>query len=54
MTIEEALADLRSHQPEEAAKLQPLIVLYEEERFSGRPDPARRRLLRRRLAELRA
>jgi protein-glutamine gamma-glutamyltransferase len=54
MTIEEALADLRSHHPEEAARLQPLIVLYEEERFSGRPDPARRRLLRRRLAELRA
>jgi transglutaminase-like putative cysteine protease len=54
MTIEEALADLRSHQPEEAARLQPLIELYEEERFSGRPDPARRRLLRRRLAELRA
>ncbi|HET7707824.1 MAG TPA: DUF3488 and transglutaminase-like domain-containing protein [Thermoanaerobaculia bacterium] len=54
MTIEEALAELRAHQPEEAAKLEPLIALYEEEQFGGRPDPARRRLLRRRLAELRA
>lgn len=54
MTIEEALAELRAHQPEEASKLDPLIALYEEEQFSGRPDAARRRLLRRRLAELRA
>lgn len=54
MTIEEALAELRAHQPEQAASLAPLIALYEEERFSGRPDPARRRQLRRMLAELRA
>ena len=54
MTMEEALAELRAHQPEQAVSLAPLIALYEEEQFSGRPDPARRRLLRRKLAELRA
>lgn len=54
MTIEEALAELRAHAPDQATTLAPLIALYEEERFSGRPDPARRRLLGRRLAELRA
>ncbi|HEU4523227.1 MAG TPA: transglutaminase domain-containing protein, partial [Thermoanaerobaculia bacterium] len=44
MTIEEALTELAAEQPEAAAQLVPLIALYEEERFSARPDPARRRL----------
>jgi hypothetical protein len=54
MTIEEALDELSADNPEAAAELAPLIALYEEERFSAKRDPARSRLLRRRLAELRA
>ncbi|HUP47511.1 MAG TPA: transglutaminaseTgpA domain-containing protein [Thermoanaerobaculia bacterium] len=54
MTVEEALSELRSERPEEAERLAPLIALYEQERFSGRTDPGRGRLLRKRLAELRA
>ncbi|HEX6178873.1 MAG TPA: transglutaminaseTgpA domain-containing protein [Thermoanaerobaculia bacterium] len=53
-TMEEALARLRDESPEAAAKLAPLIALYEEEQFSGRRDPERRRMLRRKLNELRA
>jgi transglutaminase-like putative cysteine protease len=53
-TIEEALEKLRQESPEAAARLEPLISLYEEEQFSGRQDPERRRLLRRKLSELRA
>jgi transglutaminase-like putative cysteine protease len=53
-TMEEALAQLRMESPEAAARLEPLIRLYEEERFSARRDPERRRLLRKQLAELRA
>lgn len=53
MTVEEALAELEAEQPDAAAQLAPLIALYEEERFSSRHDPARSRLLRRRLADLR-
>ena len=52
MTMEEALRELRRHQPEAALALQPLITLYEEERFSPRSTPARR-VIRRRLHELR-
>ena len=54
MTLEEALEALRGERPDEAERLAPLVALYEEEQFSGRPDRDRRRTLRRRLAELRA
>ena len=50
MTMEEAL---RSLDADSARAIAPLVALYEEEEFSGQRDPARRRLLRRRLAELR-
>lgn len=53
MTMEEALRELRRRQPDAAAALQPLITLYEEERFSPRATPARI-AIRRRLHELRA
>lgn len=53
-TIEEAVAKLRAEAPEAASELEPLVALYEQEQFSGRRDPERRRLLRRKLAELRA
>ena len=53
MTMEEALRELRRHHPDAAATLQPLITLYEEERFSPRSTPARG-VIRRRLHELRA
>jgi transglutaminase-like putative cysteine protease len=53
MTMEDALAILRRHHPDAAADLQPLITLYEEERFSPRSTPARD-AIRRRLQELRA
>ena len=53
MTMEEALRLLRRRHPEAAAELQPLITLYEEERFSSRATPARN-AIRRRLQELRA
>ena len=54
MTVEEAIRELRAENPEEATRIEPLVELYEAERFSGRPDAARRRLLRRRLSELKA
>jgi transglutaminase-like putative cysteine protease len=50
MTLEDALRTLDA---DSARAIAPLVALYEEEEFSGRRDPARRRLLRRRLAELR-
>ena len=53
MTMEEALRELRRRHPQAAANLQPLIELYEEERFSLRSTPARQRI-RRRLQEMRA
>ena len=46
MTLEEAVVG----HPD----LKPLVDLYEEEQFSARVDPARRKLLRTKLAELRA
>ena len=53
MTMEEALAELRRKQPEVAELLQPLIVLYEEERFSQHSVMARE-MIRQRLSQLRA
>jgi transglutaminase-like putative cysteine protease len=54
MTMEEALQRLRSHHPEAARDLEPLIALYEEERFSSHEDRGRVGRIRRKLAELRA
>jgi hypothetical protein len=54
MTMEEALARLRSENPEAADALRPLIALYEEERFSAKDDPSRRAQMRRALRELEA
>jgi len=54
MTMEEALQRLRSHHPEAARDLEPLIALYEEERFSPHEDRGRMGRIRRKLAELRA
>ena len=53
MTIEEAVRTLRRQHPEAAEKLEPLIALYEEERFSATQDRARAATIRRKLAELR-
>jgi protein-glutamine gamma-glutamyltransferase len=53
MTVEEALTSLREKNPDAARDLEPLIALYEEEEFSARRDPERRRLLHRKLEELR-
>lgn len=54
MTMEEALAVLRVQQPDAARALEPLIAMYEAERFSATPDRGRATALRRRLRELRA
>jgi len=54
MTMEEALAELRANHPYDARELEPLIAMYEAERFSPHPDPRRRKTIRRRLAELKA
>lgn len=54
MTMEEALQRLRSHHPAAARDLEPLIALYEEERFSAHEDRGRVGRIRRRLAELQA
>ena len=54
MTMEEALAKLRSDNPDAAEALRPLIALYEEERFSPKPDASRREQMRRALRELEA
>lgn len=51
MTMEEALALLRDTRPEIAPQLEPLIALYETERFSAHPVAARE-IIRRRLAVL--
>ena len=53
MTMEEALAELRAHHSDAARELEPLVALYEAERFSPHADPTRRKTIRRRLAELR-
>jgi len=52
MTIEEALALLRSARAEDAAQLEPLIALYEAERFSAQPGRGVATVIRRRLAAL--
>lgn len=54
MTIEEALAELGARNPDLARELQPLIALYEAERFSPTHDRSRVAVIRRRLSELRA
>jgi hypothetical protein len=54
MTMEEALAELRANHPYDARELEPLIAMYEAERFSPHADPRRRKTIRKRLAELRA
>ncbi|HEV7923439.1 MAG TPA: DUF4129 domain-containing protein, partial [Thermoanaerobaculia bacterium] len=53
MTMEEALQRLRATEPRVARELEPLIAMYEAERFSPRRDRARAAAVRRRLAELR-
>lgn len=52
MTMEDALRDLREKHPDAARDLEPLIALYEEERFSSRHDRARVAVIRRGLAAL--
>ncbi|MDP9362091.1 MAG: transglutaminase-like domain-containing protein, partial [Acidobacteriota bacterium] len=52
VTIEEALDELRHTQPLAAVVLDPLIDLYEAERFSAKADRGRVRAIRKRLAEL--
>jgi hypothetical protein len=54
MTMEEALQRLRAQHADAARALEPLIAMYEEERFSAHVDRARVGRIRRRLAELRA
>lgn len=53
MTMEEALTQVRRDHPDAARALEPLIALYEEERFSSRSDRERVATIRRGLAELR-
>jgi len=52
MTMEEALAELHVRNPELATELQPLIAMYEAERFSATQDRGRVATIRRRLSEL--
>ncbi len=52
-TMEDALRELRRHHSDAATSLQPIITLYEEERFSARSTPSRT-AIRKRLQELRA
>lgn len=52
MTMEDALRELRREHPDAARDLEPLIALYEEERFSARPDRSRVTTVRRKLREL--
>jgi len=54
MTMEDALRELRTRQPDAARELEPLITLYEEERFSARPERERAAAIRRRLAQMKA
>ncbi len=53
-TIHEALTRLRSTNPAAATDLEPLVVLYDEERFSSRSSPERVATIRRGLAALRS
>ncbi|MGZ7080505.1 MAG: DUF4129 domain-containing protein, partial [Thermoanaerobaculia bacterium] len=52
-TMEEALAELRTQNPDLARELEPLVALYEAERFSPKRDRQRVKFVRRRLAEIR-
>jgi transglutaminase-like putative cysteine protease len=52
-TMDEALARLRVVNPEAAGHLEPLIRLYDEERFSAHPSGGRVAAIRRGLAEMR-
>jgi hypothetical protein len=52
--MEEALDVLRTDHPDAARDLEPLIAMYEAERFSPHQDRSRVAAIRRRLAELRA
>ena len=54
MTMEEALDVLRAQHPARARELEPLIAMYEAERFSSHRDAKRAPAIRRRIAELRA
>jgi protein-glutamine gamma-glutamyltransferase len=54
MTMEEALRRLRTDHEEAARELEPLIALYEAERFSASRDARRVAAIRRRLSELRS
>jgi transglutaminase-like putative cysteine protease len=51
MTMEEALQRLRVEKPETARALEPLIAMYEEERFSAHVDRGRVGRIRRGLSE---
>jgi hypothetical protein len=51
-TMEEALRELRTHHPDAARELEPLIAMYEEERFSPHADRTRVGKIRRKLAEI--
>jgi transglutaminase-like putative cysteine protease len=51
-TMEDALRVLRVQQPEAAQELEPLIRLYEEERFSKTRQRGRARAIRKRLAAM--
>jgi len=52
MTMEEALEQLRSLHPAAALELEPLIALYEAERFSGTEERGRVNRIRKKLAEI--
>jgi transglutaminase-like putative cysteine protease len=52
MTMSEALSELRTTQPAVAAELEPLIAMYEAERFSAKADKGRVERIRKRLAEI--
>lgn len=54
MTLREALARLRERSLADASAVEPVIALYEEERFSERARGDRRLELRRRVAALRS
>jgi transglutaminase-like putative cysteine protease len=53
MTMGEALRELRDTRPDAARDLEPLIALYDAERFSPGEDRKRRAAIRKRLTELR-
>jgi hypothetical protein len=52
MTMEEALQRLHDEDPDAATALEPIVALYDEERFSPHADRKRASLVRRMLAEL--